>query len=107
MKTSSIAVTENSTIVVHLTRGFLCKKKKEIDSAWQKQSVLFLFKQMFKMASKNVRKASFGKHIAEDSRGKKKLFEFALSCTISEINAFWILSRNSRWPPKMARNFLL
>ena len=62
------------------------------------------FMQKFKLAAKMAQNDFWEKlpvHSA-DTLGVKNFVEITLSQTVSEIKAFCILRRNSRWPPKMA-----
>ena len=57
------------------------------------------------MAAKKWRENDFWQNIADDTvytLQVKNYIEMAVSCTVSEINMFCILCRNSIWPPKMA-----
>ena len=65
------------------------------------------FKQKFKMATKNDGENDFfGKnwHMTEQTLCVKTFVEIALCRTISDINAFRVLCRNSIWPPKWQEN---
>ena len=68
-------------------------------------NVVFLcVMQKFKISCQKWRENDFWEKLEVDSANTlwvKSLFEVALSCTVSKINMFLLLCRNSRWPPKM------
>ena len=59
-----------------------------------KTNAVFAFTQNFKMVTPNRGKMIFGKKLPDDSvytLGIKNFTEIALSCTVSEINVFFVL----------------
>ena len=67
--------------------------------------VFLRFTQKFKIVAKSGGKTFFCKKSPVDSADTvrvKNFIEISLSCSVSEINAFFLFYANSRWPPKVA-----